>query len=341
MPDFTTHTDRVRELFDEQVRRGTARDGTGSEVTSTNEVVRWCADGDLGWSEIAWSNLDESNADVVIGQQVEFFAAKGLGFAWRVVDTDSPTDLGARLERAGFEFVGTSELMIARVTDVPLDVALPPGVTLSRESGPAAIDRLIEVHERVFGIDHSQLRRSLLLQLTSSPQLGELVVAMAEGVPVASSRVDFLPDREFAGLWGGSTLPEWRGKGLFRAMVAHRSRHPRVNPSSLVSRSSRTDPCAPTCGDLQPRRPNAAHWASVTVIRRTGADTLTGVLVGAMSLNHRWSSPRSKTESDLVTSTRVRGGQGYATPEESGLGPSTLRSAARGSRRTRPPRPGT
>ena len=234
MPVSPVPFGRVRELFDEQVRRGTARDGTGSEVTSTNEVVRWCADGYLGWSEIAWSNLDESNADVVIGQQVEFFAAKGLGFAWRVVDTDSPTDLGARLERAGFEFVGTSELMIARVTDVPLDVALPPGVTLSRESGPAAIDRLIEVHERVFGIDHSQLRRSLLLQLTSSPQLGELVVAMAEGVPVASSRVDFLPDREFAGLWGGSTLPEWRGKGLFRAMVAHRSREAAIRGYSYV-----------------------------------------------------------------------------------------------------------
>ncbi len=224
MPDFTTHTDRVRELFDEQVRRGTARDGTGSEVTATSDVVRWCADGDLGWSEVAWSNLDESNADAEIAQQIEYFAAKELGFAWRVVETDSPEDLGTRLERAGFILNGTSELMIARVADVPHDDVLPPGVTLSTAGGPGDIDRLIEVHEKVFGIDHSQLRRSLLQQFESSPQVGHLVVAMAQGVPVASSRVDFLPDREFAGLWGGSTLPEWRGKGLFRAMVAYRSR---------------------------------------------------------------------------------------------------------------------
>jgi GNAT superfamily N-acetyltransferase len=224
MPESPAPIVRVRELFDEQVRRGTARDGTGSQVTATSEVVRWCADGDFGWSEIAWSNLDESNANGAIAQQVEYFASKGQGFAWRVLATDSPPDLGVRLERAGFVLGGTSTLMIASIAQMPLDVMLPPGVTLSSEGGVAAIDRLIEVHEKVFEIDHSQLRRSLIKQFESSPALGELVIAMANGVPVASSRVDFLPDREFAGLWGGSTLPEWRGKGLFRAMVAHRAR---------------------------------------------------------------------------------------------------------------------
>lgn len=29
---------------------------------------------------------------------------------------------------------------------------------------------------------------------------------------------------EFAGLWGGSTLPAWRGRGIYRALVAQRAR---------------------------------------------------------------------------------------------------------------------
>ena len=29
---------------------------------------------------------------------------------------------------------------------------------------------------------------------------------------------------EFAGLWGGSTLPEWRRRGLYRALVSHRAK---------------------------------------------------------------------------------------------------------------------
>ncbi len=213
----------VRELFDEQVRRSTAPNGSGSTVSVTGEVVRWCADGDVGWSEISWSHLDESNADGEIARHIDHFAAKGLGFAWRVTETDSPEDLGARLERAGFVHSDTSTLMIARVTDVPLDVELPPGVTLSTDSAPSAIDQLIDVHERVFGSDHSQLRRTLLRQFTRSPQFAELVVAKFGDVPVAASRAEFLPHRDFAGLWGGSTLPEWRGQGIFRAMVARRA----------------------------------------------------------------------------------------------------------------------
>ena len=215
---------RVRQLFDEQVRRGTASDGTGNVVTATPLAVRWSGDRDGGWSEVAWSGLDESTADAEILDQIEFFSSRGLGFAWRVYDGDRPEDLGPRLERAGFEYEGTSKLMVAEIADVPRDVILPTGVTLTFEHDAVGIDRLIEVHERVFGTDHSQLRRSLHAQFLASPQLSELVVAMANDVPIASSRVEFLPDRQFASLWGGSTLPQWRGRGLFRAMVSHRAR---------------------------------------------------------------------------------------------------------------------
>jgi GNAT superfamily N-acetyltransferase len=193
-------------------------------VSTTPQVVRWSAVDDVGWSEVAWSKLDESNADVEIAKQIEYFSSRGLGFAWRVYDADLPLDLRSRLERAGLHLDYTSELMIAKVADVSTDVDLPPSVSLSTESGQVGIDRLIEVHEKVFGTDHSQLRRSLLAQFSTSPWLSELVVIMADGVPVSSSRVEFLPDRDFASLWGGSTLSQWRGKGLFRAMVAQRTR---------------------------------------------------------------------------------------------------------------------
>jgi hypothetical protein len=215
--------DRVRQLFTEQVRQGTASDGTGSVVTATSRVVRWVAQGGGGWSEIAWANLDEANADDTIAEQIEYFSTRGLPFAWRVYDSDQPKDLGPRLERAGFEHAYTSELMVAQVADVPQEWTLPAGVTLAFDSGERGIDRLIEVHETVFGSDHSSLRRSLQTQFVNSSHLRELVVAVADGRPVSSSRIEFLPDRQFASLWGGSTVAEWRGKGLFRAMVSYRA----------------------------------------------------------------------------------------------------------------------
>jgi GNAT superfamily N-acetyltransferase len=41
---------------------------------------------------------------------------------------------------------------------------------------------------------------------------------------ISTARLEFEPGTEFAGLWGGSTLAAWRGRGIYRALVAHRAR---------------------------------------------------------------------------------------------------------------------
>jgi hypothetical protein len=214
---------RTKDLFYEQVRRGTTSDGL-SIVSTSPHFIRWTATGDVGWSEIAWSDLDETTADQVIAEQIDHFATIDQDFVWRVYEDDIPRDLSARLAAAGFKHIGTSELMIARVADAATDVELPEGVTLVRANEPTGIRQLIEVHEEVFDVDQTQLGRTLLAQLSIAPLLNELVVAMASDTPVSSARVQFVPDCDFAGLWGGSTLPQWRGKGLFKAMVAYRAR---------------------------------------------------------------------------------------------------------------------
>jgi hypothetical protein len=41
---------------------------------------------------------------------------------------------------------------------------------------------------------------------------------------VCAGWIRFLSGTEFATLWGGVTRSRWRGKGLYRATVAHRAR---------------------------------------------------------------------------------------------------------------------
>ena len=41
---------------------------------------------------------------------------------------------------------------------------------------------------------------------------------------VAAGSLDVVRGTEFAGLWGGGVLPEWRGRGIYRALVAARAR---------------------------------------------------------------------------------------------------------------------
>jgi GNAT superfamily N-acetyltransferase len=147
-----------------------------------------------------------------------------LGFVWRLYDHDLPPDLGARLLNAGFSVDEDSTLVIADVQAIPDTVELPDQVRLVPVEDEAGVDELIAVHEEVFGTDHSQLRRSILAQLEQSPSVTAMVLAMVDDKAVSSARIEFLPARQFASLWGGGTLPEWRGRGIYRALVAYRAR---------------------------------------------------------------------------------------------------------------------
>jgi ribosomal protein S18 acetylase RimI-like enzyme len=215
---------RVLAAFDAQVRRSVRPDGSGALVEADRAVVRWMSVDGQGWSGIAWSELGEADADSVIAEQVAWFRSRGERFEWKLYDYDRPPDLARRLVAAGFAAGDEEALMAADVASVAAEVELPAGVRLLPVADEAGLGLLIDVHERVFGADHSGLRRSLLAQLRNSPEVTALVVAMAGDEPVCSARVEFLPGTDFASLWGGGTLPGWRGRGIYRALVAYRAR---------------------------------------------------------------------------------------------------------------------
>jgi GNAT superfamily N-acetyltransferase len=99
----------------------------------------------------------------------------------------------------------------------PVEVQLVPVVD---ERG---VEALVQVHDEVFGGDHSRLGRTFLSGLAQQPNTVAAVVAMAGQTPVASGRMGFHLGTDFASLWGGGTLAGWRGRGVFRALVAHRA----------------------------------------------------------------------------------------------------------------------
>jgi GNAT superfamily N-acetyltransferase len=216
--------------FDAQVRRGTEPDGSGAVAERAGPVVRWRTVGGAGWSGIAWSDLDSGTADEAIADQVRFFTERGEEFEWKLYSYDRPADLGERLLAAGFASEDEESVMMAEAAGLargspdPLGTGLPGGVRLVPVTDEAGIGRMIDVHDRVFGTDHSRLRASLIAQLAASPQSTAMIVAMAGDEPVSSARIDFYAGTEFAGMFGGGTLPQWRGRGIYRALVAYRAR---------------------------------------------------------------------------------------------------------------------
>ncbi len=67
------------------------------------------------------------------------------------------------------------------------------------------------------------MQERLRTRFRDAPEQVEMVVAMAGGEPVGAARVEFMPGTAFAGLWGGGTVPAWRGRGIFLALVAYRA----------------------------------------------------------------------------------------------------------------------
>ncbi|MEU6966468.1 GNAT family N-acetyltransferase [Kitasatospora aureofaciens] len=215
--------DHVLALFDQRIRRDAQPDGPDVRVERDGAVVRQVG-GERAWNGIVWSALDEAGADAAIAAQVSHFTELGLEFEWKTYAHDRPADLGRRLLAAGFTAEPDEALMIARIEDLHADPVLPEGVRLESVADPAGVDLVVAAHEQAFERHMPGLRERILDHLRYSSDTISLVVAMAGDQPVSAARMELTPGTGFAGLWGGGTVPSWRGRGIYRALVAHRAR---------------------------------------------------------------------------------------------------------------------
>ncbi|KMS74003.1 GCN5 family acetyltransferase [Streptomyces viridochromogenes] len=213
----------VLALFDRDMREGARPDGPGALVERVGGIVRQVSRAH-GWNGVVWSGLDEAGADEAIAEQIAHFAPLGCAFEWKLYGHDLPVDLGRRLRDAGFTAGPEETLMVGEIADLTLDTATPDGIRILPVTDRAGVDLVAEVHEKAFGTDGTQLRHQLLAQLTAAPDTVVAVVALAGDIPVSAARMELVPGARFAGLWGGGTVEGWRGRGIYRALVAHRAR---------------------------------------------------------------------------------------------------------------------
>ena len=212
----------VLAAYDEQVRRRPQVTGPDEHVERAAGIVRVVSTGP-GWAGVTWSDLDELTADPAIAAQVDRFGRTGRPWEWKLYSYDRPADLPERLAAAGLVRGPGESLLVAQTADLGLDPAPPPGVQLLPVVDAAGIDALVRVHDEVFGGDGSAVGAALAAQLGRRPARAAAMVAVAEGTPIAAGRVELPPETEFAGVWGGGTVPGWRRRGVFRALVAARA----------------------------------------------------------------------------------------------------------------------
>ncbi|HEY9373362.1 GNAT family N-acetyltransferase [Streptomyces sp.] len=218
--------DATLALYDRQLRREARPDGPGVRVERAGPVVRQTGP-EHAWNGILWSGLDgldPAAVDAVVAGQIRHYAEFGRTFEWKAYGHDAPADLPKRLLAAGFVPDEEETVMVAETARLSLDVVLPDGVELLPVTDAAGVRLVVEVHDRAFGGDGGHIGRQLLDRLATEPDTVAAVVATAGGEPVSAARLELCPGADFAGLWGGGTVEAWRGRGLYRALVAHRTR---------------------------------------------------------------------------------------------------------------------
>ncbi|MEU1536487.1 GNAT family N-acetyltransferase [Streptomyces fagopyri] len=161
--------------------------------------------------------------DTLIARQRDFYAARGEAFEWKTRAHDLPADLTDRLTAAGFVAEDTETVLIGRSADLAADPILPDGVTLRRVTARSDLERIAALESTVWGEDSSWLADDLGARIENAPESTIVLVAEARAEVVCAAWLVLNDGIDFGGLWGGSTLEEWRGQGIYGAMVAHRA----------------------------------------------------------------------------------------------------------------------
>jgi ribosomal protein S18 acetylase RimI-like enzyme len=213
----------VRDLFDRQMRREAQPDEPGARVERVGDVVRHVGPA-AGWNGVLWSGLDEDSADAAIAEQVRFFGGLGRTFEWKTYAHDRPSDLPDRLKAAGFVPEEPETLLVAETAALPVDTAPPEGIRLLPVTDESQVELVERVHELAFESGRSAIGHQLRTQLAQDPATVPAVVALHGDEPVSAARMELHPGTAFASLWGGGTVPEWRGRGIYRSLVAFRVR---------------------------------------------------------------------------------------------------------------------
>jgi GNAT superfamily N-acetyltransferase len=216
-------------------RREVVYDVDPGAVYLTPRLVRQVALDERGDGSIIYTRLDETDVDVVIREQVAYFDALGQDFEWKVYNHDTPFDLADRLAVHGFEVEEPEAIMVLDVDETPQVLLEPVSHVVRPVIRPDEIDQVMAVEAAVWGEHDASLESYLRRTLANYSERMSIYLATVDGRPVSAAWIYFPPDSQFASLWGGSTLGEYRGRGLYTALVAVRLQEARRRGISYLT----------------------------------------------------------------------------------------------------------
>lgn len=211
------------QVYDDQVRGSFAdRLPPGWSGEQDGPLTR-CLTGRAGFAMLTSpaEGLSVTELGELVDRTIAYFGEHGRWFEWKTYDHD-PRALRPLLIERHARPDPHEALLLGEAVALAVESPLPDELTLRVASSRADFERIGAMQSEVWGEDWSWLAEDLALRVQADPPTvvllvedGDLVVSAAWLTPFADTGV--------AGLWGGSTLPAYRGRGIYRALVARRA----------------------------------------------------------------------------------------------------------------------
>jgi hypothetical protein len=217
------NTEALLAAFDAQARAEPPNPPPGIRYEQDGPVLRVVGAARGFISAPPDTGLRGAELNDLIARQRDYFTERGEAVEWKTYAHDQPPDLVDRLRATGFVAEDLETVLVGPTEQMATPPVLPAGVVLREVTADADMRRIARMESAVWGEDRDRTGDHLIRESAAAP--GDFVVLVAEagGQVVAAGWISLQPGSDFAGLWGGATLRDWRRRGIYHALVARRA----------------------------------------------------------------------------------------------------------------------
>ena len=196
------------------------------------------------YSSVQWSRTSRPVADL-LGEVLDHVRAAGRPrLRWWVDERTEPADTERQLAALGLELTERLEVLALPVgTELPV----PADVTVAEVRDRAGVERASRLQRGVFGqsadTEAYLAEQTRLAALPDRERLSRCYLVYVDGEPAAAGGSTV--DGDALRFWDGSVLPAYRGRGAYRALVAHRLRDARATSADFALVKAVDDTSAP------------------------------------------------------------------------------------------------
>ncbi|MGP6156082.1 MAG: hypothetical protein ACLPYS_00860 [Vulcanimicrobiaceae bacterium] len=176
----------------------------------------------FGWRNIIYAHeLDERDAARVVAREAVYFRALGQDVAWKVYGATSPDVLPALLVGSGFEAEAQEAVLLLDSAAWGEAAPVLPGIEIRKVADAAGLRDLANASEGRFGRSRPRQLEMLATRIfAAQPDTFGFIACCWKARGRRKARLP--AQSHFASLWGGSTIPAFRHRGIYRALVTAR-----------------------------------------------------------------------------------------------------------------------